>query len=384
MSDTLLDGTIDYAKEYDNSGRVASADALVDAYINDAMAFRELPEVDAQYDLVYGPALRNRMDVFWPASEQGKARQSPLVMFIHGGYWQRLDRSSFSHLAKGLLANDIAVIMPSYTLCPDIKIAGIINEIRRACIVANHMFKRPLTAIGHSAGGHLAACAMATDWETIHPGLPADLIASGMGISGLYDLLPLLQTPINDSLGMDESSAKAASPLDWMPDGLHQFEAWVGGDESDEFHRQSRDLAQRWSMLGTPANYVSVDGANHFTVVDQLIDPQSPMVQRIVELVEKPAIDFTVPQPDESALAAYLQELEDTSGNPLAEPEKPKKKPARKRAPAKRVMVRKRAPAKPKTAKTSSSEKSSAPSKTEKPKSKTKPKKSDAKPNEKT
>ncbi|MEL6505738.1 MAG: alpha/beta hydrolase fold domain-containing protein [Pseudomonadota bacterium] len=297
---------IDYAKEYDNSGRVENSAALIDGYISNAIAFRERGNHHAHYDLAYGPQDRNRLDMFWPDTSEGKEQRSPIVMFIHGGYWQRLDRTAFSHMAQGLNASGIAVAIPSYTLCPDITIGGIVMEMRRACLMVYQTYKRPITVIGHSAGGHLAACMMATDWHGVHPDLPPDMVQSGMGISGLYDLLPLLKTPINEALRLDEPHAIDNSPVRWVPEALQQFEAWVGGDESDEYHRQSRDLATRWTMLGTSTAYVPVAGENHFTIIHALQDKNSAMVQRIVELVRKPSATTKLHEPDEDTMAAAL------------------------------------------------------------------------------
>ncbi|MFD0917755.1 alpha/beta hydrolase [Pseudahrensia aquimaris] len=283
-----MSDAIDYAKEYDNSGRVPNADELIELYQMDASFYREQRAEHCDLDKRYGQGERNRLDVFWP--DEGK--DVPLVMFIHGGYWQRLDRKSFSHMASGLNDHGIAVAIPSYTLCPQISVMGIINEMRRACILLHQSYGREIVTIGHSAGGHLSACMMATDWAAIHPDLPDDLVTAGMGISGLYDLAPILQTPINGALKLDEQSAHAASPHYWVPEGLHKFEAWAGEEESSEFHRQSRELAERWTMLGTPTNYVSVEGKNHFTVVDPLTRGNSAMVEKIVELVAAPAIEI--------------------------------------------------------------------------------------------
>ena len=294
-----MDDTIDYEAEYNNSARVENSDELINQYIIDAAVFREARTRNSELDLSYGSEDRNKIDIFWPK----KKVDCPIVVFIHGGYWQRLDRSSFSHLAKGLNAKGVAVAMPSYTLCPDISIAGIVNEMRRACVLLYQTYLRPLTVVGHSAGGHLAACMMATKWSEIHSELPDDLVQSGMGISGIYDLLPLLQTPINDALDLTSETAVTSSPIEWIPDGLHRFEAWVGGDESDEFHRQSRDLAARWGMLGTPTNYVSVPGTNHFTVVNELLNTSTPMLQRLLEIIIDPVSEPDIPEPSTRALA---------------------------------------------------------------------------------
>ncbi len=291
------------AEQYDNSGRVADASALIDAYTTDAETFRERDGLVADYAMRYGSAERNLLDIFWPDA----SRDAPLAVFIHGGYWQRLDRSDFSHMASGLLEHGIAVAMPSYTLCPDTTVAGIVTEMRRACLLLNQTYKRPLTVFGHSAGGHLAACVFATDWSALHPNLPEDLVQSGLGLSGLYDLQPLVSTPVNEALGLDEKTAETSSPLGWLPPPLHRFDTWVGSAESDEYHRQSRQLSARWSLLGTPSLHIAVEGANHFTIVDALTDADSPLVQRLAKLVGEPTDAFDIPDPDEDAVLAAMQ-----------------------------------------------------------------------------
>ena len=297
---------IDYASEYDNSGRVENSADLVDQYILDAALYRESRMDHAELNIAYGPDDRNFLDIFWPDAGQ----DCPMVVFIHGGYWQRLDRSAFSHMASGLNSRGVAVALPSYTLCPDISIAGIITEMRRCCLLMYQTYKRPLTVVGHSAGGHLAACMMATDWPQIHPDLPEDLVQSGMAISGLFDLAPLIQTPINEALQLDLEQAIESSPVLWTADGAAQFDAWVGGDESSEFQRQSADLAQSWSMLGTVVRHVSVTGANHFTVIDQLTDAESPMVERVMELIKRPyALDAGL-APDDEAVAREMERFQ--------------------------------------------------------------------------
>ena len=296
---------IDYAAEYDNSARVENSDELIDNFVSDAADFRGENADRSQLDIEYGPEVRNKLDIFWPE----KTRECPIVMFIHGGYWQRLDRLAFSHMAKGLNEHDIAVAIPSYTLCPDTSIEGIINEMRRACIMLYQTYGRELTIVGHSAGGHLAACMMATDWPAIHADLPPDLVASGMGISGVYDLMPMLKTPINDALGLDAEAAQSSSPIRWVPDGLQQYDAWVGADESDEFRRQSKELAERWTLLGTPTRYVSAKGYNHFTVIHPLTDSDSTMVARILHLIGAPAIEPKLPKLSKKKIDAELEGL---------------------------------------------------------------------------
>jgi arylformamidase len=132
---------------------------------------------------------------------------------------------------------------------------------------------------------------MARSWGSFS-GVPADLVRSGYAISGLFDLAPLLGTSLNQALGLSKGTARAASPLfrPPSPKGRHLIAA-VGGDESGEFLRQSREIAEGWSKVGIDATCEIIPGTNHFTVVDELIRPGSLMLRQIVALAHEVAAD---------------------------------------------------------------------------------------------
>jgi len=265
--------TIDYEAEYNNRARVPEHPSLMAGWVRDAAAYRERhpPRV-----LAYGPGERNRIDLF-PGDSNG-----PIVVFIHGGYWQALDSSSFSHCARGLNAHGISVAVPTYDLCPAVTVADIITQMR---MVSRELAKlgHPLVVSGHSAGGHLAACMLATDWTAVDASLPKDMVRAAYAISGLFDLPPLVGTSINKALRLDAASAKAASPLFWAPPTRGSLDAVVGSNESAEYFRQSRTIAEVWgSRIAT--RFGTVADANHFTAIAPLADPNSPMVLRLKEL----------------------------------------------------------------------------------------------------
>jgi arylformamidase len=143
-----------------------------------------------------------------------------------------------------------------------------------------------LVVSGHSAGGHLAACMLATDWKAYDESLPPQFVRAACAISGLFDLEPLVQTSINRALRLDLASARAASPLLWQPPSHGSLDAVVGETESAEYHRQSKTLVEAWGEAGIAARYGSLPGANHFTAIAPLADPASPMTLRLKELVE--------------------------------------------------------------------------------------------------
>lgn len=265
---------IDYEAEYNNRARVPENPALIAGWARDAAAYRA---IRAPRAISYGHGSRNVID-FFPGDGKG-----PIVVFIHGGYWQALDGSSFSHLARGLNAHGIGVAIPGYDLCPDVTVAQIIGQMRTASRELARL-GWPLVISGHSAGGHQAACMLATDWPAFESSLPADLVIAAYAISGLFDLGPLIGTTLNKALGLDQESARAASPLFWKAPARGSLDAVVGEMESAEFFRQSRAIVDLWGKAGAATRFGTVPGANHFTAIAPLADPNSPMVLRLKQL----------------------------------------------------------------------------------------------------
>lgn len=268
---------IDYESEYNNRARVPENPALMAGWARDAAAYRlQHPPRPMRY----GTSSRNSID-FFAGDGQG-----PIVVFIHGGYWQALDGSSFSHCARGLNAHGIAVAVPSYDLCPQVSIDVIVQQMRAA---AGELARlgRPLVISGHSAGGHLAACLLATDWPALDASLPTDPVIAAYAISGLFDLTPLVETSINNALGLDGMSARAASPLFWKPPAQGSLDAVVGEQESAEYHRQSRTIAETWAAAGLATRFGTIARANHFTAIAPLMQADSPMVLRLKSLARR-------------------------------------------------------------------------------------------------
>jgi arylformamidase len=270
---------IDYEAEYNNRARVPEHPAIIEGWMRDAAAYRAAmpPRV-----LRYGAGERHIIHIFAPDERASRAT----VLFIHGGYWQGLHPSAFSHLARGLNERGIAVAMPAYDLCPAVSVGGIVDQMRAAAIALAGEGRTRLVATGHSAGGHLTACLLATRWREIADGLPDRLVRAGYAISGLFDLPPLVSTSINGALGLDAEQARAASPLFWPAPAGTLFDAVVGGDESGEYHRQSLDIVRVWGEAGVGTRFETLSGANHFTVIAPMADAESGMTTRIAELAE--------------------------------------------------------------------------------------------------
>ncbi|MFC3074548.1 alpha/beta hydrolase [Shinella pollutisoli] len=267
----------DWDDAYDNGGNIPRGERWPAAWIEPARLFRERLAAAgrARLDRAYGPAERNRLDLFLP---EGSPRG--LVVFVHGGFWLRLDRSYWSHLAEGPLAHGLAVAMPSYTLCPEIRIAGIVREIAAAIGTAADEVAGPILLAGHSAGGHLVTRMVSAPSPLAEP--VRARIRHVLSLSGLHDLRPLMNTAMNERLRIDEAEAVAESPALLRPSGDVRLTSWAGAAERAEFLRQNALLANVWTGLGATTTTVEEPDRHHFNIVDGLADPAHPMTRLLV------------------------------------------------------------------------------------------------------
>jgi arylformamidase len=268
----------DYETEYDNRARVPEHPAIIAGWQADAAAYRAV--ASSELGVSYGPTPRQHYDLFRPA----ELKATSLAVFLHGGYWRAFDPSFFSHMARGLNLRGVPVAVVGYNLCPQVAMTDIIGEVRFACAELHRRFGLPLVTYGHSAGGHLAAAMVATDWSAVASDLPRQLVGAGYGVSGVYNLKPLTETSVNADLKLSLEEAELMSPFFWpAPAGLI-FDAVVGERESEAYLAQSRRLADAWGLGGAITSYGEIPGANHFTAVAPLTDPDSAAVLRIAGL----------------------------------------------------------------------------------------------------
>ncbi|MBU1385272.1 MAG: alpha/beta hydrolase [Alphaproteobacteria bacterium] len=275
MSGSSLDprpSPLDPEAEYNNRARVPDHPAVLQRWRETAEAARAAHPPET---IAYGPGPREVMDLFSAGPD------APVAVFLHGGYWQALDKDWFSGLAPALLAHGVSLAIPSYDLAPAVRLGHILRQVRAAAdAVRVRAGARPLV-FGHSAGGHMAA------------GLLSEGRASAaVALSGVFDLAPLIPTSLNAALRLDANEAAALSPIHWpVPNGSTPggtvLDCLVGADESPEFLRQSRMMADLWGAKGVETRYEALPGLNHFTVLDPLFDPDSPLVARLVALATR-------------------------------------------------------------------------------------------------
>jgi len=276
---------IDYEVEFNNRARVPEHPEIFARWAREGEAYRKASP-RAELGLAYGPSPRRTIDLFPAPGDTGKA---PVALFIHGGWWRSLEPASFSQMAKGPNAHGVTVAVAGYDLCPTCSIGDIVAQMRAACLFLWRKRRQHIFVYGHSAGGHLSACMLATDWKSLAPDAPADLVPAAYAISGVFDLAPLTQVSMNADLRLDEKSARTLSPLYWPVPPGRTLDAVVGALESNEFLRQSRVIAEAWRQGMANTRYEAIAGTNHFTVIDALAEPDSAMTKRVVELAEQVA-----------------------------------------------------------------------------------------------
>ena len=230
-------------------------------------------------DVPFGPTREETLDIF-PAD----APNAPVFIFIHGGYWRALSSKDFSGIANGLKPLGITTVLINYALCPFVTLDEITRQARAATAwvvrnIANYGGDASRIAIGgHSAGGHLAAMCLQTQWARDY-GLPQDPLCGGLLFSGLYDLEPLRYSYLQPLIQLDAGTIRRNSPAFMVrPSSTPLWVTW-GEKESPEFARQSLLYHEAWQLAGNTSQLEAQAQANHFSVIHGLEDSGSAVCQ---------------------------------------------------------------------------------------------------------
>lgn len=267
----MMDAQItDWDDAYANGAHIPGSADYPDMWARAAEDFRTGWQ-DTSLDAAYGVSDRQKLDLFFPI---GTSRG--LVIFVHGGYWLRFDKSFWSQFAEGALRHGWTVCLPSYDLAPAVGIGDITKQIGSAVMFAARRCEGPVRLAGHSAGGHLVTRMICDDTPLDEKTLAR--IENIVSISGLHDLRPLLRTQMNGSFSLSETGAADESPALRRKIADCPVTAWVGALERPEFVRQSRLLSDAWPAT----RFHAEPGKHHFDVIDALKDPDSELVRTLV------------------------------------------------------------------------------------------------------
>ena len=261
-----------------NARATVDFDATIALWEAEAAAARKALDIDP--DKSFGPSDMEVLDVF-PAG----ARGGPMHLFIHGGYWRALTKEEHSFVAAGLVPAGATVAVNSYDLCPNVTLDTIVEQCRQAVVWCwNHAAdygadRDRLFISGHSAGGHLTAMMLATDWTRY--GLPADAIKGVTPISGLFDLEPLRLAYINEWIQLEAADVPRVSPVHNPPPVAAPVTISYGTKDPAEFGPQADAYLKALADSGIEADLYVQGGADHFAAAFCLRDPASPLSRLI-------------------------------------------------------------------------------------------------------
>jgi arylformamidase len=265
--------------EYDPERRAGPRGPFVEWYIRQSALARET--LDCRLDLPYGPTPAETLDLF-PSPRP----DSPVLLFIHGGYWRALSSKEFSFVARGMVPHGITVAVMNYALCPEVSIAEITRQSRDA-VAWLASGERALAgkaarifAAGHSAGGQQVGMLLSGDRTTA-----ADALKGGIAISGLFDLRPLRHSWLQPTLKLTQESSEEQSPLLNIPKRAPPLLVSVGSLESDALIGQSQRYHAAWREAGLDGEYLLQPGINHYEAVYGLADPESPLARKLADFI---------------------------------------------------------------------------------------------------
>ena len=273
--------------QYNNRARIPEHPQIFARWAHASAQVRA--QLACELDLPYGPTAGQRLDVF-PCDTDG----APVLIYVHGGWWRSLDKSDQSLVAPAFVRGGAMVVVPNYDLCPGVGIDVIALQVAQAVAwVWRHAARygadpRRIVLAGHSAGAHLAAMLLCCDWPKLAPDLPAGLLRNALGLSGVYDLEPLMHTPfLQQDLHLDERLVARLSPARFAaPKG--RLAALVGELESEEFHRHNQLIASAWGRRAVPV-CEALPGVHHLSIVDQLAEPGTRAQSLAWELLDQGA-----------------------------------------------------------------------------------------------
>jgi arylformamidase len=275
--------------QYNLRARWPEHAAFLAAWQREGTAVRLGPEWFV--DLAYGPTAAQRLDLMVPppAENGGNSQRAPVLLYIHGGFWQARDKLDVAWLAPAFAARGVAFAALDYALAPLVSIDEIVRQARAA--VAWLWRNAPaygcdparITVAGHSAGGHLAAMLAATDW-TRQGGLPAGVVRGAFSVSGIYELEPLRLSYHQAALRLTPRAVRRASPIRLRPPAGTTMVVSVGGSETDEFRRQQADFVATWRAAGARVRVVPAPRLHHFDIVGACADFAHPIGKALLDL----------------------------------------------------------------------------------------------------
>lgn len=241
------------------------------------MSFDWRMATDAEVDLQYSPSkfglkpLDEYLHEYHEMSAPWSGKDlvvpgAPLLVYIHGGYWQRLSAADSLFNAPDATRLGFSLHATEYTLAPHATVEQIVQECIDDVVRVLDRAEAPRVVLaGCSAGAHLATMVAMSTRLRGRIGMVALL-------SGIYDLRPVVRIDDNDALQLDVPRASALSPA-LLPHTTYAPRAVVavGRHEPGEFIRQSSEYAAQLRNAGVDTVDAIVEHRDHFDLPYDLL-----------------------------------------------------------------------------------------------------------------
>lgn len=267
-----------------------SADDVIKAHVKAVKEGTDKARALAQtlLNVPYGEGDGEKLDVYIPSTN---SLDMPLVIYIHGGYWQFLSKEESGFMAVPLVSKGVVVVAVDYDIAPKGTMDLIVSQVRKSVVsvVQQYSHISGLYICGHSAGAHLAAMVLSTDWSQYSI---APQIKGAFLVSGIYDLLPIVSTYVNEPLKMTEEVAVRNSPttlvqqLKTSSSGCHIVVA-VAQHDSPEFRKQSEEYYKMLEVSGLNVTLEDVPDTDHFNVIEKLVDGEYHLTKLLLKMMGK-------------------------------------------------------------------------------------------------
>jgi len=238
-------------------------------------------EMASHLDVAYGPGELHAVDIF-PA-----APGSPVHLFFHGGYWRTQDKANFAFLGGTLVPEGVTAVIVNYDLCPVVTLDDVVDSARRALAWTYHNIAdyggdpNRISISGNSAGAHLCAMLLATEWAEWD--VAPEAICGAVMFSGIFDPEPARWIPVNEEIGLTPEVAARNNAMAYPP--LVECPIWIGagGLEPWLWLEQTYEYSQHLRRHGRDPEVHVIPGHHHFSIMDEMLEPDRPIARAVLE-----------------------------------------------------------------------------------------------------